>query len=443
MTTATSTASEQEALPEVIPDPAYVRTETPNGVPLFLIAHPAAFDQIESQEDCPSIYFVLMGLEQTKGSGTTKIEWSEPTLFKRIARSAVGNGLIKHPITDGLGLATMDERAYWTLPMIPLDMVRKLEGFFRAAYKKHGSEAIVMLTYDPEFAESENPAGGWGILVPKQVNSSGHCKYEWDSVMEDKPPHVDIVGSVHSHPNMSAFASHTDGEDQYNWDGLHITIGWMNSKNNGEAEWHVEFQLNNRRFEFGTDQVFETVQETNEFEDDAGWLDRIEKQTTTYAGKGSGTTGRTGSYPTGSRTGSASGRRPTTEYAAFFRDKHNSKRPNGCPDLVKNTVLVDLLEADKGSCPVCDQPLGEMGVRNRRCTACFTYLLVAGESPEDLLQARRSRYGGIPYVPGLEYLMNREGGCPVILWEREEDGSKKGTDILWTPPKAKGGSGTS
>lgn len=455
MTTSTQASSaateEQEPLAEVIPEPAYVRTETPNGVPLFIIAHEAAFDQIESQENCPPIYFCLMGLERSNNETipSKRIEWSEPALFKRIARSATGNGLIRHPNTDNLGMVTMKESAYWELPPIPLEMVRKLEAFFRAAYRKHTSEAIVMLTYDPDYRDQPDASDGWGILVPKQVNNAGHCKYEWDSVMEDKPEHVDIIGSVHSHPNMSAFASHTDEEDMMNWDGLHITCGWQNSKNNGAAEWFIEYQLNNRRFEFTPAQVFEVVGDSSEFEDEDGWLDKIEKQTSQYGsggkalGAGSSSTTRTGSPSTG---GAASRRSPSQQFAAFFRDLHNSKRPTGCPDIVKNTLIVPLLPTDEGICPVCDEPLGEMSKVNRRCTACFTYVLLDGEKPEAILEARRGRYGGIPYLPGLEYLMGREGSADVVLWDRDpsdpEDHKKATTEKLWTPGKAEGGTAT-
>lgn len=439
MTTATPAASSTavEPLPEAIPDPAYVRSEFPNGVPLYIIRHEAAFDQIESQEGSPSIYFCLLahGRDNGETNALKRVTWEEPAIFKRIARSAIGHGLIRVNSAANLDLTSMKESAYWSLPAIPIEMVTELENFFRAAHKKHGSEAIVMLTYDPAYADEENKEEGWGFLVPDQENNAGHCHYEWDSVMQEKPPHVDIVGSMHSHPGMSAFASHTDAEDQLDWDGLHITIGWMNSKNNGAAEWHIEYQLNNRRFEFKPSDVFEIEGDKLEWDDPKGYLDKIKKKS--YAPKATGglttLSGRSTSPTTGAG-GTSNRPTPSSAYSGFFRDKHNSARPTGCPDLVKNTVIAQLLADDDDDCPVCDEALGEFSIKSHRCTACFTYLLLPGEEPADIPKARAARYGGIPYVPGLEFLIDREGACPVVTWTRDPDPEKKATSkIIWQP----------
>jgi hypothetical protein len=142
----------------------------------------------------------------------------------KVVNNIIGRSVsqVEDEIAD---LAAVRETAEYTLPGIPLEIVNRLDDFFRLVDAQHGTEAIVMLTFDPTKSDSS----GWGVLVPEQTNTSVHCNYNPDSIVAEKPDHVMIVGSVHSHPGMAAYASGTDHADQADFDGIHITYGWQKS----------------------------------------------------------------------------------------------------------------------------------------------------------------------------------------------------------------------
>lgn len=103
-------------------------------------------------------------------------------------------------------------------------------------------------------------------------------------------------------------------------------------------------------------------------------------------------------------------------YGLYFREQHNKDRPEGCPDLVDNTVIARVWEGVH-QCPVCYRDFDDYTHRNRRCTQCFTYFLLPGDSgPYDILNTRLATYGGKAYIPGLEYLIGEESLLPVVLW---------------------------
>jgi hypothetical protein len=146
------------------------------------------------------------------------------------------------------------ETAEYNLPPIPYEMVNRLDEFFRLVDAQHGTESIVLLTFDPSKIDSS----GWGILVPEQTNTSVHCNYNPDSIVSEKPENVMIVGSVHSHPGMAAYASGTDHSDQADFDGLHITFGWQKTVNGGATQYYIEMQMGGNSWTLKPEDVFET-----------------------------------------------------------------------------------------------------------------------------------------------------------------------------------------
>ena len=66
-----------------------------------------------------------------------------------------------------------------------------------------------------------------------------------------------IVGSVHSHPGMPAYASGTDHADQADFDGVHITFGWQNNVNSGATQYHIELQVSGESYTLKPEDVFE------------------------------------------------------------------------------------------------------------------------------------------------------------------------------------------
>ena len=239
----------------------------PNGAPCFMADRSDICDIVENLGF--SIYY-LLGNEQKittststvykpgTGTGTgsstvtTQTVTKKPSLFK-VVNNFVGRAVAisSDPLPeDFLGI---EESCVYNMPLIPYQMVEKLDQFFRLVYAKHGTESIVLLTYDPS---KEGPEG-WGILVPEQKNTSAHCNYDAESVLALKPENVYVVGSVHSHPDMPAYASGTDHADQADFDGVHITYGWQKSVNGGATQYYVELQLAGHNYKLDPDDVFD------------------------------------------------------------------------------------------------------------------------------------------------------------------------------------------
>lgn len=150
--------------------------------------------------------------------------------------------------------ADVIEECLYTMPKISLDIVQKLDEFFRLVHSQHGTESIVILTYDT----NKDDSSGWGVLVPEQSNTAAHCKYDADSIASIKPEDVIIVGSVHSHPEMAAYASGTDHDDQADFDGVHITYGWQKTVNAGATQHYAELQMSGKSYKLNIDDVFES-----------------------------------------------------------------------------------------------------------------------------------------------------------------------------------------
>lgn len=147
---------------------------------------------------------------------------------------------------DGIApvLSPHSEQLALRIPKIPRLLVRAILGFFRAAFRWHGGEAIVFLYY------SEKKASFCVRVPPQRVHRRvyGHRTYTDGHVDYDTCPRPDgfvKLGTLHSHADMLAFHSHTDHCDERYEDGLHITIGRIDTK---RPDISASFVVNGVRF---------------------------------------------------------------------------------------------------------------------------------------------------------------------------------------------------
>ena len=98
-------------------------------------------------------------------------------------------------------------------PLLPASLIGQAFSFFKTIYETRKSEAMVDITWHPD--------NGYRLFVPPQRASGGGV------TCTRTPEHYQgqIVGTIHSHCNFSAFHSGTDKHDADSHDGLHITIG--------------------------------------------------------------------------------------------------------------------------------------------------------------------------------------------------------------------------
>ena len=158
---------------------------------------------------------------------------------------AAGNGLFKSVRSeffelvvkeDGVAhLEKVEEGFRILLPRVPVVLFREAESFCVAVKEKEKAEAVVLLAANPKL-------GAWKLVCPKQTVTGGSAKYSLkDLVLEDGWA---LFGTIHSHPG-AAFHSGTDDKDEYGFDGLHITIGNLDSP---EHQYAVRWILSGHAF---------------------------------------------------------------------------------------------------------------------------------------------------------------------------------------------------
>ncbi len=136
--------------------------------------------------------------------------------WKLYKRNGVAIALI--PVDSVQGMAELPEVVNFTATRIPLDLIRTVTAWFKKVYGKFHSEAVGYLYYNPVSYE-------WKFIPPTQTATGGSAKYDEATKIED----WQVVGTIHSHAGMDAFHSGTDDHDEKSFDGIHITVGRLDS----------------------------------------------------------------------------------------------------------------------------------------------------------------------------------------------------------------------
>jgi len=118
------------------------------------------------------------------------------------------------PVNNISILESIEATAQMHIPMVPGPMFAKIISFFKAVYKEHRAEAIVLIFYNEDTQK-------YKIFPPYQKVNYGAVDYNRGISLDG----WQMIGDVHSHASMSAFHSGTDDDDEKSFDGLHITIG--------------------------------------------------------------------------------------------------------------------------------------------------------------------------------------------------------------------------
>lgn len=317
----------------------------------------------------------------TYGKPSTPVAVVPPTFVRnsqiyRIVNNFVGRTvtLCSPPFPESF--IDLEEEATYSMPSIPHILIDKLDQFFRLVDAQHGSESIVMLTYDTTKEGSE----GWGILVPDQTNTAVHCNYDPDSIARVKPDEVMIVGSVHSHPGMSAYASGTDHADQADFDGVHITFGWQKSVNNGATQYYAELQMAGKAYKLDIDDVFEEyIIEKAPDPEVVGWTDKVKKVNPPKAGGSvTVTTGAPYQHPhpntTQQNQASTAGTASKNQYYIDY-PSHIKNMTHEVVDLNDDNILVcEVVPNDENktyNCPGCFSIISKHDVyANNCCVFC-------------------------------------------------------------------------
>jgi hypothetical protein len=150
-------------------------------------------------------------------------------------------------------------------------MLRQMVGFFQAAYQMHHGEAALVLLYYPDTKQ-------FAWHCPKQTIEMYSCwgqYYPEDSVEYDNPltlPEGAVhFGDAHSHIGPPS-PSIVDHNDETHLDGLHIIVGYINSRC---PRWHIDFSIDGHRFSVPTGVILEAIPEAAFPEPPDDWMREI------------------------------------------------------------------------------------------------------------------------------------------------------------------------
>jgi PRTRC genetic system protein A len=136
--------------------------------------------------------------------------------WKLFKRNGISTALIA--VENVQGLAALEQSISFQAEQIPLNLIRRVTAWFKAVYQKYQSEAVGYLFYQPSTRE-------WDFIPPTQSANGASALYEAAPKKNDWK----VVGTIHSHGSMSAFHSGTDDKDEEFFDGVHITVGRVDS----------------------------------------------------------------------------------------------------------------------------------------------------------------------------------------------------------------------
>ncbi len=143
-------------------------------------------------------------------------------------KNMLGYGMAKvdEKYLEAVGLEKVGPAFTYTAPQIPKELWDKVVQFFVKIYDMHKTEAAALILYNPETQD-------WDILVPNQKVNSAHASYDLSEIIATderlSTGGFNVVGTTHSHGSMGAFWSATDDADELKFDGIHITVGKVNS----------------------------------------------------------------------------------------------------------------------------------------------------------------------------------------------------------------------
>ena len=161
---------------------------------------------------------------------------------------------------------SIKESTFYTYPTISFELYTMALKFLRQVYKEHKSEGALLLILNRTKPLSEQK---YKIYIPKQTVSSASVDYSIDYKELEKDEF--LAGSIHSHPDFDAFQSGVDHEDEFTFDGVHLTFGHIDKT---IPDIHGRIVLGGKSYD--AENLIEISPETK-IEIPEDWLKKVEK----------------------------------------------------------------------------------------------------------------------------------------------------------------------
>lgn len=170
-------------------------------------------------------------------------------------------GRVLTPAKEAAALAEGGE-FLWHDVTIPEELISRAWGFFRQVWERDKSEAMVDITW--------NRDRGYRLFVPPQAASMGGV------ACIRTPEHYKglLVGTIHSHCNFGAFHSGTDTHDADGHDGLHMTIGHVDSD---KLDIAIMISVDKIRWDLKLDQIVEDPNALHPASPPPWWINQMKK----------------------------------------------------------------------------------------------------------------------------------------------------------------------
>jgi proteasome lid subunit RPN8/RPN11 len=149
---------------------------------------------------------------------------------------------------------------------IPNDLMSRVLGTIR---KFHHAEIAWQLYYSVK-------DDAWDIYCPEQDASSGSVRFEDNKELDEYNAALGYyrVGTIHTHPHMSAFWSGTDMRDQKGFPGIHIVLGTDRDGIVNSTKATVFMSYGYRDIDFN--EIVEPISFTDNHKEDVCWLLKLQ-----------------------------------------------------------------------------------------------------------------------------------------------------------------------
>lgn len=161
-------------------------------------------------------------------------------------------------------------------PALPRRLIEQVVGFFAIVGERFASEAAVLIAWDRDAERLQT-------IVPDQCGVVGTSwsgepyPISVDYEVPSLPPHLSLIGDIHSHVDGPAYASATDKEDERYRAGLHIVVGRIHQE---PPEFHCEVTVDGRRFKVrDLSAVMGGYHRRRKHEVPQTWLDKVSVKT--------------------------------------------------------------------------------------------------------------------------------------------------------------------
>lgn len=119
-------------------------------------------------------------------------------------------------------LASFSQASKLRLPKVPPVILARFHAFAALVWDKYKAECEVMLLYNQQEKR-------YDLWCPQQTVTGGGVDYTMSEELANTPADWQWVGTIHSHCNFNAYHSGTDIGDEEDMDGLHITVGHVDT----------------------------------------------------------------------------------------------------------------------------------------------------------------------------------------------------------------------